>query len=109
MEFKTDIREVIDGSESENTTESVSKAKKLSRRTADITKKKKNGRNIVLFFKKGNRAEEEPFVPRKSLARSPVERGKEEEYSVSEVEALSEHYVSSCYSTPMASGNKKQK
>jgi hypothetical protein len=107
MEFKTDIREVIDGSESENTTESVSKAKKLSRRTADI--KKKRGRNVVLFFKKGNRAEEEPFVPRKSLARSPVERGKEEEYSVSEVEALSEHYVSSCYSTPMASGNKKQK
>jgi hypothetical protein len=41
MEFKTDIREVIEGSESENTTESVSKAKKLSRRTADITKKKK--------------------------------------------------------------------
>jgi hypothetical protein len=108
MEFKTDIREVIDGSESENTTESVNKAKKLSRRTADITKKKK-GRNIVLFFKKGNRAEEEPFVPRKSLARSPVERGKEEEYSVSEVEALSEYYVSSCYSTPIASGNKKQK
>jgi hypothetical protein len=41
MEFKTDIRKVIDGSESENTTETVSKAKKLSRRTADITKKKK--------------------------------------------------------------------
>jgi hypothetical protein len=44
MEFKTDIREVIEGSESENTTESVSKAKKLSRRTADITKKKKKKR-----------------------------------------------------------------
>jgi hypothetical protein len=45
--------------------------------------------NILLFLKKRNREEEDPYTPRRSLARSPVKMETEEEGSISEFEATS--------------------
>jgi hypothetical protein len=73
MEFKTDIREVIDGSESENTTESVNKAKKLSRRTADITKKKREKYRTLL--QKREQSGRRTVCSKEKLSEKPCRKG----------------------------------
>jgi hypothetical protein len=75
MEFKTDIREVIDGSESENTTESVSKAKKLSRRTADITKKKKKREKYRTLLQKREQSGRRTVCSKEKLSEKPCRKG----------------------------------
>jgi hypothetical protein len=66
------MREVIDGNESENTTESISKAKKLSRRIADITKKKEK---YCTPLKKREQSGRRTVCSKEKLSEKPCRKG----------------------------------